>query len=269
MTSQPSATFGDDGPVGEGSTATVAFTDQADAGPGARFTYSYDFDGDGTFDVVDSASATAEVPADLTADGPATVTVTGRIANQFGGDTDLTTDVEVTSVAPTVTLAGDAAVVAGTSYGLAVTSTDPSAADEAAPLATTIDWGDGVVDDATTNRTRAVEQGFTHVYQPGTYTITVVVTDADGAESDPATLRVTATAPVVPTTSTTTSTVPGSTSTTSTTGPSGTGPGDGGTGGTDLPRTGSDPRTPVAVGLALLLGGLGSVAAARRRRRTA
>ena len=64
-----------DGPVPEGSTATVTFTGQADpsADDLAALVYSYDFDNDGTFEVTSSASrASATVPASFLANGPAT-----------------------------------------------------------------------------------------------------------------------------------------------------------------------------------------------------
>src|SRR5690606_5794716 len=64
-------------PINEGGIATVAFSDVEDPAPGAVHTFSFDFDGDGVFDLV-GPDPSVSVPAALTADGPATVTVTGR-----------------------------------------------------------------------------------------------------------------------------------------------------------------------------------------------
>ena len=95
------------GPIAEGSTGTVTFSDQADPSPGrlaAGFSYSYDFDNDGTFEVTDSTSDSATVPATYLADGPGSRTVRGRIIDKDGGFTDYTTTITITNVAPTASL---------------------------------------------------------------------------------------------------------------------------------------------------------------------
>ena len=64
----PTATFANGGPVNEGSTGTVSFSDQLDpsaADTTAGFTYSYDFDNDGTFEISGQRPASATVPASL------------------------------------------------------------------------------------------------------------------------------------------------------------------------------------------------------------
>src|SRR5207248_1814478 len=69
----PTATLGNNGPVPEGSTALVSFSNQGDpsaADVAAGFTYSYDFNDDGTFEVSGSGSASAVVPATYLSDGP-------------------------------------------------------------------------------------------------------------------------------------------------------------------------------------------------------
>ena len=69
---QPMATF-TGGPVTEGSARAVTFSA---AGAGlAPFTYSYDYDNNGTFEVTNSSSATATVPASFLDDGPGSRTV--------------------------------------------------------------------------------------------------------------------------------------------------------------------------------------------------
>lgn len=99
----PTAALTNSGPIMEGSIATVSFSDMFDPSPAdlaAGFRYSYDFDNDGTFDITDSDSPTAAVPASRTAQGPATLTVRARIADRRGAFTDYTTDLVVQDSTP-------------------------------------------------------------------------------------------------------------------------------------------------------------------------
>src|SRR5262249_40276350 len=85
VTVAPTATFGNGGAVPEGGTGTVSFTNAFDpsaADTAAGFTYSYDFNNDGTFEITASSSSSATVPAAFLADGPATLTVKGRITDR-------------------------------------------------------------------------------------------------------------------------------------------------------------------------------------------
>ena len=94
----PVATFSNSGSVEEGSAATVLFSD-ATGGADAGFTYSYDFDNDGVFDMSGS-SATALIPARFLDDGPNILVIHGRIANDIGYS-DYTTTIQVRNVAHT------------------------------------------------------------------------------------------------------------------------------------------------------------------------
>ena len=118
----PTATFTNDGPVDEGGTANVTFSDQADpstADTDAGFHYAYDLDNNGLFDdgagdgtYAGSVTATsAAVPAALLADGPDTLTVKGRILDKDGGLNDYTTTITINNVAPTVTVDTDPVIV--------------------------------------------------------------------------------------------------------------------------------------------------------------
>ena len=62
----PAASLTSGGPVDEGTAGSVSFGPASGAGP---FTYSYDFDNDGTFEVAGTTSAAATVPAEYLADG--------------------------------------------------------------------------------------------------------------------------------------------------------------------------------------------------------
>src|SRR5262245_54796958 len=107
----PNPTFGNDGPVGEGSTAVVSFGGQLDpsAADAASMRFAYDLDNDGTFDIGDGTyagsvtSSSAVVPASLLADGPGTRTVRGRIMDKDGASADFTTTITINNVAPSVT----------------------------------------------------------------------------------------------------------------------------------------------------------------------
>ncbi|MFC1516467.1 Ig-like domain-containing protein, partial [Thermodesulfobacteriota bacterium] len=143
----PTGTLTNNGPVNEGSPATVTFGGQSDpsgADTAAGFIYSYDFDNDGTFDVVGSSSASAEVPASFLDDGPGTLTVRGRIADKDGGFTDLTTTIDILNVAPTVSnVSVTPEIDEGDSVTLTGTITDPGTQDT---FTLTVDWGDGNTD---------------------------------------------------------------------------------------------------------------------------
>jgi hypothetical protein len=87
----PTATFVNLGPVNAGSSVVVAFSGAA--GGTGGYTYSYDFNNTGTFDITNSTATQATVPAsDLTT---STHVVHGRITDSSGAYTDYATVVQV------------------------------------------------------------------------------------------------------------------------------------------------------------------------------
>ena len=76
----------------------MTFTDQT--GGTGGYTYSYDFTNSGTFDITDSTSAKATVPASYFATAGPHV-IHGRITDSAGGYTDYTTTIVVNSVSAT------------------------------------------------------------------------------------------------------------------------------------------------------------------------
>src|SRR5262249_43077538 len=97
----PTATFSGGGVVIQGLSGSVKFSGPADpssADTHAGFRYSYDFNNDGTFEVVDSASASATVPASYLT-GVGLHTIHGRIKDKDGDVSDYTTTLNVTSAA--------------------------------------------------------------------------------------------------------------------------------------------------------------------------
>jgi hypothetical protein len=108
----PTATFNNNGPVSQGSTATVSFSG-ATGGSGG-YTYSYDFNNDGTYEISASASAQATVPASYLSSAGGHI-VHGRITDSKGGFTDYTTTVTVNAVSspPTATFTNSGPVNVG------------------------------------------------------------------------------------------------------------------------------------------------------------
>lgn len=113
----PTATLSNNGPVNEGSQATVTFSNQLDpssADTSAGFHYAYDLNNDGTFDVGDGTyagsvtSTSQNESASILGEGPSDHTVTARIIDKDGQFTDYTTIIHVQNVAPTLTnISGD------------------------------------------------------------------------------------------------------------------------------------------------------------------
>jgi hypothetical protein len=95
----PTATLGNDGPQDEGTAVTVSFSNQMDPGTLDSFLYSFDWENDGIYDVVDQASASAT----YTWYSPGMYTVRGKIADDDGGLNEYTTDVTIlpTNTPPT------------------------------------------------------------------------------------------------------------------------------------------------------------------------
>ena len=94
-----SATFTNGGSVNEGNTAIVSFSNVT--GGTGPYTYSYDFNNDGTFDVTGSTLGTATVPTQYL--NPGNDTVRGRVTDSTGTFSDFTTTITVNNLSPLVT----------------------------------------------------------------------------------------------------------------------------------------------------------------------
>ena len=134
---------------------TVSFTNPTDPSPSQTsdgFTYSYDFDDDGTFmhdgvSYANLSNASENVPSDLLAQ-PGSFVVRLRISAQDTTYTDYNTIISVPAVPPAVTIGSNQSGTAtpGTPFALTnVTFTDPfySTALTNWSFTSTIDWGDG------------------------------------------------------------------------------------------------------------------------------
>jgi hypothetical protein len=164
----PTVTLDPAGPVDEG------------APPIGLTAHAADPDGDPVSLTWSTPAGTASFGAD---DGPATATMTVTADDGLGGSAKASTDIEVRNVPPTTDAGPDAAGVWGAPVTLSGSATDPSAADTAAGLTATWDFGDG-----TTGNGLEVEHSYD---EPGTYTATLTVRDKDGGSTtDTTTVKV-------------------------------------------------------------------------------
>ena len=181
----PTATLGNDGPVDEGSPATVSFSGQFDPSStdtSAGFHYAFDCD-NGDLSGATYASSGKDASTTCTfPDGPATKTVKARIIDKDGGATESTTIVTVRNVKPTVAIdslsgGGGTACIGGNAVTLGFSWTDPAGANDV--YSYDVDWGDGSAHTTAASATSPVS-GLTHAYAAGgPYTVLVTVDDED------------------------------------------------------------------------------------------
>jgi len=175
----PTASLANNGPINEGSNATITFSGQSDPSPvdtTAGFHYAYACDG--TLAVPSYASASTLATASCHYDdGPSTHTVTGAIIDKDNGYTTYTTTVQVNNVAPTPAISGaPASSPEGTAIPLTAGATDPSNADTSAGFA--YSWSVTKNGGAFGSGT-----GASYSFTPddnGTYVVTLTATDKDG-----------------------------------------------------------------------------------------
>ncbi|WP_081690940.1 PKD domain-containing protein [Conexibacter woesei] len=215
----PTATFGNDGPVDEGSTATVSLTAPADpssADTTAGFHYAFDTNDDGTWDVGDGTygGSGSEAALRIPETDSGRFFVRAAIIDKDGLTTTYRGAVTVNNVAPVATVAAPDSTPLNTDLSFTVGASDVSPDDQARSFTYHVDWGDGT---APLRQNGHVPMIALHRYTtPGTYTVTVTAADKDGAVSAPVTVSVTIPAPPPPATTTTTDTTTTTTTTTTT-----------------------------------------------------
>jgi hypothetical protein len=132
----PTATLGNNGPVDEGSPATVSFSEQSDpssADTGAGFRYAYACDGGSLESATYAGSGTSASVNCSFGDGPGSQTVRARIIDKDGGFTEYTTAVTIANVKPTATLGNNGPVDEGSPATVSFSEQfDPSTADTSA-----------------------------------------------------------------------------------------------------------------------------------------
>jgi hypothetical protein len=187
----PTATFSNSGSIVQGGTTErVTFTRPTDPSPTetrAGFLYSYDFNNDGVFEITNSTSASALVPASYLATTGSHV-VHARISDEGGKFTDYRTTVNVTASRPSVTITSNVATsVPGEPVPLVIRATDTSADAQGASFTYNISFGDG----KTTTQSAIGPLAIGHVYtRTGTFTVRVTATDEFGHTSSTATRTV-------------------------------------------------------------------------------
>jgi hypothetical protein len=182
----PTADLGNGGPVDEGGSVTISFSNQDDpssADTTAGFHYAFDCDG-GSLAAATYAGSTNTTGSTTCTfpDGPATETVTGIIIDKDGGKTQYSTDVTVNNAIPVV-IGGSFASGVDCRVSATLSGMDFSDAGvNDANWTVVIAWGDGNSTTISNVTTQAIaNQGHTY-HTPGTYTPTVTVTDKDGGE---------------------------------------------------------------------------------------
>ena len=129
----PTGTLGNNGPVNEGSSATVSFTlpdDVSSADTTAGFKYSFDCANNTANLALDYATAGASDSTSCSFADNGSYTVAGRIFDKDDGYTDYTTSVTVNNVAPTATFNAPESVDEGSTINLSLSAvSDPGSAD--------------------------------------------------------------------------------------------------------------------------------------------
>ena len=183
----PTATLFSGGDVLEGSSGSVSLSGQFDpsaADAFAGFTYSFDFNNDGTFDVT-GTSPTATVPATFLNDGPGGQTVRARIEDKDEVYNDYTTTISIENVAPTATLTNSGPVLRGTD-GLVsfIGQHDPSSADTGNGFTYYYDFdNDGTFEINSTPDSSATVPG-SYLNGTGFQTVAARIEDKDGGYTD-------------------------------------------------------------------------------------
>ncbi|MEE4110815.1 MAG: PKD domain-containing protein [Halieaceae bacterium] len=162
-------------PVAEGASATVSVIDPDDtsaADRAAGFTYSFDFDNDGVFELEDVAATTVEAPAEYLMDSGVR-TVRAVVKDKDGGETELFTGVRVSEVEPVINVEGADRATEGEPYSLELSATDPG---DDSISQWTIDWGDGRIDTVA-----SPAASLSHIFaDDGSRIITISAQDEDG-----------------------------------------------------------------------------------------
>lgn len=166
----PTALLSNNGPQNEGSEVMISFSDQEDPGIFDYFTYSFDLDEDGVYEIADQTESSVI----HTWGNNGVYFVEAMIKDNDGGYTEYTTPVMIINVAPTIesfTVTPQEPVQVDDPVTVTASYSDPG--DDI--LTTTIYWGDG-------NTSIAygyfIQETFTYS-TPGVYTVTISVFDGD------------------------------------------------------------------------------------------
>jgi hypothetical protein len=125
------------------------------------------------------ANETSLTTATITCTDDGTATVRLTATDDDGATAYDEATVTVSNVAPTVTSSVSASIDCRTNASLSLSFTDPGVEDD--PWAVDINWGDGSAHTQYNATAQGAQTAQTHEYTtPGSYTVTVSVTDKDG-----------------------------------------------------------------------------------------
>src|SRR5207302_537146 len=179
----PTATLSNNGPVNEGSPATISFSDQSDPSSvdtAAGFHYAYDC-GDGSGYGAFSGSSSTSCP---TTDSGSR-TVKAKIKDKDGGTTEYTASVTVNNVAPTATLSNDGPIFEGGTATISFSGqSDPSSADTSAGFQYATSCSNGDLSGATYGGSGASASTTCSFADNGTFPVKARIIDKDGGFSE-------------------------------------------------------------------------------------
>ncbi|MCA9140923.1 MAG: hypothetical protein KDB00_29330 [Planctomycetales bacterium] len=172
--------------VNEGSAVELSLTDFSDASPidSSSLRFSFDFNNDGDFadlgEVFRSSLNTVTIPGSFLAVEPQQ-TIRIRIEDKDGGSVETEASVEITNVAPSISLDAHRDAIAGVAYVRELTIVDPG---KDAPWTIFVDWnGDGDDSDQVI-RSSSRNVTLTHVFGNDlvgqTIPVSLRVVDRDG-----------------------------------------------------------------------------------------
>jgi PKD domain len=176
----PTADLGNNGPINEGGSATVSFSNQSDpstADTTAGFHYAFSCSNADLSGTTYAGGGTSDSTSCSFAQN-GSYTVSGAIVDKDDGVSTYTTTVTVNNVAPSV---GTPTVSSKSNCSVSISAsfTDPGVLDT---HTATINWGDGNTTAGTvseSNGSGTVTGSHTYL-TPGVWSITVTVTDSDG-----------------------------------------------------------------------------------------
>lgn len=176
----------------------VELSDGSSADITAGFTYDYDFDNDGIYDILGSSDALKVIPGEFLEDGPFTGSAKVRITDKDGGQTVYTVPIVFDNAAPFANVSVPATVTEGQAVIIAFNDVVDSQADLNAGILYDFDFnGDGIFDvvGASTSQVTIPAE---YIEGPSNLSLIVQARDKDGGIFQTRrTLTITNAAPVI------------------------------------------------------------------------